>query len=127
MTLTLRPAITRRHLFLSLLGACAGAGAAHAENVEQELRNVRAYFTAQPKRLRNAQGLLQSLGFYGGAANGKWNKATEAAFRTALKQYIAIGGNGPDWGVNQPGDTPRFVQWLDTAARANATGTDYPD
>lgn len=96
--------------------------------VDRELRNVRTYFrSATPVQIAKAQAVLSLSGHYRYPADGKWGPITERAFEKMLDTYIAIGGDGPDWGVNSPADTKRFLSWMDQAANAYLTGTEFPD
>lgn len=97
-------------------------------DTEQETANVRAYFETQgTAALVQAQALLAAQGVYHSGIDGKWGAATEEAFSDILQSYIAIGGRGDDWGINEPGQTPRFLNWIATAISARENGTEYPD
>ncbi len=96
--------------------------------LEQALNNVRVYFlTVSPVDLAKAQGVLALSGHYRLTVDGKWGPGTEKAFEKMLDTYTAIGGSGPDWGVNSPSDTDRFLDWMDQAAHAHLTGGEFPD
>lgn len=97
-------------------------------SVDRELQNVRTYFqSARPVDLAKTQAVLSLSGHYRYPADGKWGPLTEGAFERLLVTYIAIGGDGPNWGVNSPSDTLRFLNWMDQAANAYLTGGEFPD
>lgn len=125
----IRNHLLRRRSFISLMLFCGmlNSRAIAQENVSKELMHVREYFRQNPGELRAAQQQLKTMGEYRGKADGRWGAGTERAFRNVLEGYIAIGGRGSDWGVNEPSDTIRFVNWIASANYANQTGTDYPD
>lgn len=96
--------------------------------LDQALKYVHQYFeSVSPVDLAKAQAVLSLSGHYRLSTDGKWGPGTKIAFEQMLKTYTAIGGSGPDWGVNSRQDTARFLNWMDTAANAYLTGSEFPD
>jgi len=60
-------------------------------------------------------------------ADGIWGPEIESRFEELLETYHAIGGIGPDWGVREKADVPRFLAWINEMDYANTTGQEYPD
>lgn len=96
-------------------------------SVNNELRNVKAAFYQNGSAVVQLQLLFARDGSYSGPVSGTWNRELEAAILCSLQSYIAIGGRGNDWGVNQPSDAIRFVGWVYEALVARETGGEYPD
>lgn len=96
--------------------------------LEKALGNVREYFqSVSPVELAKAQAVMSLFGSYDKPIDGRWGPGTEIAFEKNLKTYTAIGGSGPDWGVNAPSDTPRFLTWIEAATHSAMTGSEFPD
>lgn len=60
-------------------------------------------------------------------ADGIWGPEIESRFEELLETYHAIGGIGPDWGVRNKADVPRFLAWINEMDYASTTGQEYPD
>lgn len=92
---------------------------------------IEAYFDQVPEReLFSSQATLSA--WYEGyslSLDGKWGPQTENVFREIFDMYTAIGGNGPEWGVNSVADVPRFLSWIEDAAYANNNPdrVEFPD
>ena len=96
-------------------------------DVTRELRNVRAVLETNREKLTNVQLILVRMKEYTGPIDGKWTKRTEESIRRVLDTYIAIGGRGPDWGINNKRDVDRFIKWLYAALESLETGSEFPD
>jgi hypothetical protein len=113
---------------LLLLCLTQSANADNSAEVKQQLSYVSEYFAQNnPRELYKAQALLQAYGVYKDKVDGKWGKKTEKVFLDQLDTYISIGGVGEEWGVRNPAETIRFLNWIADSGLANANGTAFPD
>jgi len=106
---------------------CSATENGKCVNVTRELRNVRVALETNREKLNNVQLILARMKLYTGPIDGKWTKTTEDSIRGALETYIAIGGRGPDWGINNKRDVDRFIKWLYAALESGETGNEFPD
>jgi hypothetical protein len=97
-------------------------------DLTKEVRNVEAWVSDNKRRTSELQLLLfRSYPPYAGKIDGVVGAQTRQVLCEVMKTYIAIGGSGPDWGVNQPKDADRFIEWLYAALIATETGGEFPD
>jgi len=96
-------------------------------NVTNEVENVLNWVKRLKRNAYEVQRLLKQYGVYGGRVDGEFGKNSSKALCKVMQTYIAIGGTGIEWGINNVSDAPKFVDWLFDAAEANETGGEFPD
>lgn len=94
----------------------------------ESMGHIETHFQNQPARLFQTQMLLRDwLRRSNLEPDGVWGPMTRATLCKVFSTYTAIGGTGPDWGVNSAQSAAEFENWILHATFASVTGGEFPD